>query len=363
MIDPDRAAAAARRLTPVVRVAPAKLNLTLSVRGRRPDGFHELHSVMLPLALADRLSVARAEGSRDTLAITGPDAGPVADNLVLRAIAATRAAVGRAADAAPLAIRLDKRIPVAAGLAGGSSDAAAAIDAALEAWGLVAPGAVARGPEPADDDPELVALRALVAAQLGSDVPFFLAGGPALVEGRGERVTRLRPIRGPAPGVVLLTPAVPSPTPAVFEAFDAGGPAASPDPGSVARTSEHLASELRAGLDAAALVARAGVLASANDLAGAAAVVVPGLTTLRRALLRRLGRPIGLSGSGPTLWVLYPSASEAAAAADDIRAGLADGSLEAPGSGSPSVVATTPADRASDAAATGPGVDGGEGGA
>ena len=96
---------------------------------------------MVPLALADRLSVARAASPGDTLRVEGLDAGPVADNLVLRAFALTRAAVGRSAEAVPLAARLEKRIPVAAGLAGGSSDAAAAIDAALEAWGRSIPPA------------------------------------------------------------------------------------------------------------------------------------------------------------------------------------------------------------------------------
>ena len=93
-----------------------------------------------PLALADRLSLAPAAGSADTLHVAGDDVdraalGRPAANLVLRAIAATRAAVGGARPTPTLAARLEKRIPIAAGLAGGSSDAAAAIDGALEAWG------------------------------------------------------------------------------------------------------------------------------------------------------------------------------------------------------------------------------------
>nr|MBA2719395.1 4-(cytidine 5'-diphospho)-2-C-methyl-D-erythritol kinase [Chloroflexota bacterium] len=118
----------ARRITPVVRVAPAKLNLTLAVVGRRPDGYHTLHSVMAPLALADRLSLTPdpSPDARDSLRVEGFDAGPLAGNLVLRAVDATRRALrAHAAEPPPaLAIRLDKRIPVAAGLAGGSSDAA-----------------------------------------------------------------------------------------------------------------------------------------------------------------------------------------------------------------------------------------------
>ena len=328
MVDPERAAAAARRLTPVVRLAPAKLNLTLAVVGRRPDGYHVLHTVMIPLALADRLSLSRAATADDTLRVEGLDAGAIADNLVLRAIEASRAAVGRGADTFPLAARLEKRIPVAAGLGGGSSDAAATIDATLEAWGLSA------------SDPEVTVLRTAVAARVGSDVPFFLAGGPALVEGRGEHVTPLAPIGGAPPGVLLVCPAVPASTPAVFAAFDAGGTAAPADPRSTRMTSEHLASELRGGLSGASLVARAGVLASANDLSAAAASVVEGLTSLRRGLVRRLAQPVGLSGSGPSLWVLYPSAAAAEAAADQVREGIADGSIVAPGDAPPSIIAT-----------------------
>ena len=333
MADPGSTAAAARRLAPVIRLAPAKLNLTLAILGRRPDGYHDLHTVMVPLTLADRLSVARAAADHDTLSVDGLDAGPAGDNLVLKAIAATRAAIRGAADPFPLAARLEKRIPVAAGLAGGSSDAAAAIDASLEAWGLLPPG------EPPDR--EVGALRARVAARVGSDVPFFLAAGPALVEGRGERVQLLPSLRGTAAGVLLVTPLAFAPTPAVYAAYDGGGAAAPPDPRSTRLTSEHLATELRAGLSTASLVARAGVLATANDLAAAAATVVPGLTSLRRSLARLLRLPVGVSGSGPTLWVLYPSQAAAETAAAEVREALVRGAIVAPGDGPPSIIASS----------------------
>ena len=135
-------------LAPVVRLAPAKVNLTLAIGPRRPDGFHDLHSIMVPLGLADWLSLAPGHGSADSLQVTGDDEPPRPDDLVLRGIAAARAAaeqaLGPAADAFPLAARLEKRIPLAAGLAGGSSDAAAAIEGALEAWGIALPGAAHR---------------------------------------------------------------------------------------------------------------------------------------------------------------------------------------------------------------------------
>ncbi len=315
------------RLAPIVRLAPAKLNLTLAVLGHRPDGFHALHSVMVPLGLADILTLAPAAGSEDSLHVSGPDTGPLGGNLVLRAIAEARRlareAGGPGVEVPPLSARLEKRIPVAAGLGGGSSDAAAALEAALEAWGVAVPG------------PE----RDAAAARLGSDVPFFLAGGPALVEGRGEAVTPLKGVVGDPVGVVLVTPAVAGPTAAAFAAFDAGGAGAPADPGSTRASSVHLAVELRAGLRAVDLVARAGVLAAANDLAAAAFVVTPGLLALRRGLSRLLGRPIGVSGSGPTLWALYPSIEAAVEAAGTVEAAIQDGSVTAPGDRPPFVAA------------------------
>jgi 4-diphosphocytidyl-2-C-methyl-D-erythritol kinase len=318
-----------RRLSPIVRVAPAKLNLTLAVTGRRPDGFHELHSVMAPLGLADRLSVAPAAGPLDSRHVSGAPADFPDDDLVLRAIRAARAAVRTTWPGAPgappaLAARLEKRIPMAAGLAGGSSDAAAALSAALEAWGadLGADGLLAP------------------AATLGSDVPFFLAGAIALVEGRGERVTPLSPVAGGPPGVLLVTPPVAVSTVEVFAAFDAG--LRPPDGGAASRaTSAHIADELRRGIDTAALLARAGILATANDLIPATETLLPGMTAARRALGRLLHRPVGQSGSGPTLWALYPSLDEARTGEDAVRRALADGTLILPGVGAPFVLATT----------------------
>lgn len=317
----------AAHLTPVVRLAPAKLNLTLAVVGRRPDGFHDLHSVFVPLALHDVLTLAPSGpgGRADTLHVSGHDAGPIDDNLVPRAIAAARETVGVGPGrppTPPLAARLEKRIPVAAGLGGGSSDAAAAFDGALEAWGVT------------DLDPSR---RLAAAATVGSDVPFFLTGGPALVEGRGERVTPLTGVHG-RPGILLVTPRVTVRTPDVFAVFD--GARGSGD-GSVRMTSAHLAQELGNGLSTTDLIARAGVLASANDLLSAAILVVPELVGVRRALTRVLSQPIGLSGSGPTLWTLYPSFGEAQAAATVVAAAIEDGTIPSIGDGPPSIIATT----------------------
>jgi 4-diphosphocytidyl-2-C-methyl-D-erythritol kinase len=317
----------------VVRLAPAKVNLTLAVLGLRPDGYHEIHSVMVPTGVADRLSLAvLPPGGEDTLHVEGFDPGPAAENLVLRAIVAVRRAVrsaGSPPDATPpLAARLEKRIPVAAGIAGGSSDAAAALDAALEAWG------VALEPDVRHD----------VAAQLGSDVPFFLASVPALVEGRGERMTPLAWLRDAVdwpdrPGLLLVTPAVALSTPAVFRAWDAGARTAG---GAARLASTHLADELRRGkLNSDMLLARASVLAAANDLAAAAVAVEPALVPFKRALLRLLGRPVGMSGSGPTHWALYDSLAEAEEAATALRNAVASGTLVGPGPRPPFIAATT----------------------
>jgi 4-diphosphocytidyl-2C-methyl-D-erythritol kinase len=106
-------------------------------------------------------------------------------------------------------------------------------------------------------------------------------------------------------------------------------------------SSTHLAEELRSGLTAADLVARAGALAVANDLLPATALVAPAIVPFRRAISRLLGRPIGQSGSGPTLWALYASAAEADVAAATVREALDGATLVAPGDGPPSVIATT----------------------
>jgi 4-diphosphocytidyl-2-C-methyl-D-erythritol kinase len=145
--------------------APAKLNLTLEILSRRDDGYHTLRSLMLPVGLYDQIEVEPAP-----LASFNADDPALASegNLIVRALAAAGATT-------PHAVRLEKHIPVGGGLGGGSSDAAAILRAAQ---------AGALGPAGTTD--WLAAARGL-----GSDVPFFLAGTAALVEGTGERVTPL----------------------------------------------------------------------------------------------------------------------------------------------------------------------------
>jgi 4-diphosphocytidyl-2-C-methyl-D-erythritol kinase len=311
------------RVAPVSRRAPAKLNLTLAVLGRREDGFHALHSVMVPLALADELSVrVERPGRPCSIRVEGLDVCSDPDNLVLRAILTTRDAVGRASPGLvalpPLAARLRKRIPVAAGLGGGSSDAAASIRAALEAWGAQLPAA------------EIEAL----GASLGSDVPFCLGGRPALVTGRGERVEPLPPVPGCVPAILLFTPRLALSTAAVFAAYDAG---ARPETGALA-ASERFVERWRSGDEY--LFDHAGELAAANDLIPAAQAVAPALAGFRRSLVELLARPVGQSGSGPTLWAFCQDVDEARRDAALVRRAAKVGALACPGDGPPFVAVT-----------------------
>ncbi|HLC30577.1 MAG TPA: 4-(cytidine 5'-diphospho)-2-C-methyl-D-erythritol kinase [Dehalococcoidia bacterium] len=152
----------------VVR-AYAKLNLTLEVLGRRPDGYHEITSVLQTVSLADVLSFTPAP----TLSLRCSDPALASeDNLALRAAQLLRETAGCTEGAE---ITLEKHIPIASGLGGGSADAAAALWSLNQLWDLRLPAAQVSD----------------LAARLGSDVPFFLQGGTALAEGRGERVTQL----------------------------------------------------------------------------------------------------------------------------------------------------------------------------
>jgi 4-diphosphocytidyl-2-C-methyl-D-erythritol kinase len=161
-------------------LAPAKLNLFLEVLGKRSDGFHEIETLMYPIGLYDTVVFRDDPGSQIVLTCEeallneerSSDVLPAgADNLVVRAVDLVRRRLGLSRGGR---LRLIKRIPLAAGLAGGSSDAAAALFAANRVWQLGL------------THEELAAL----AAELGSDIPFFLHGGPAVCRGRGEVIER-----------------------------------------------------------------------------------------------------------------------------------------------------------------------------
>jgi 4-diphosphocytidyl-2-C-methyl-D-erythritol kinase len=172
--------------------APAKLNLFLHVIGRRADGYHELQSVFVPIALADLLDFElRDDGAIER---TGDVIGPLAGDLCVRAAQRLQQASGTTFG---VAINVDKRIPAGSGMGGGSSDAATTLLALNRLWNL---------------NWSRTQLSAL-GAQLGADVPFFLGAGPAFVEGIGEQLT---PLAWPASWFAVIHPHIAIPTAAVF---------------------------------------------------------------------------------------------------------------------------------------------------
>jgi 4-diphosphocytidyl-2-C-methyl-D-erythritol kinase len=298
--------------------APAKVNLGLQVTARRADGFHELRSVFLRLELADELTLGDAPGPGDTLGIEGDLDCPVEGNLALVAVAACRARVG---PIAPVAIHLRKHIPMEAGLAGGSSDAGAVVRLLERRH----PAAFAEAP------------RRSVAVAIGSDVPFFVeAVGAALVSGTGDTLEPLPPPIEPL-GVLLVRPPVGLATGRVFGAWDRRHPGRPDAPGS--SVVDELAAELRAGARPETIIELAGRLRDANDLWTAAVTEEPRMDACRGLLEARLERPVLMSGSGSTLFALYPdraSADQAAQALrEDLPQALAGAWVEASGSGTP----------------------------
>ena len=266
--------------------APAKINLYLHVVGRRPDGYHRLDSLIAFADIGDRVTATAAD--RLSLSVDGPEANGLAglgdDNLVLRAARLLATAIEQAVPAARpsgAAVHLDKRLPVASGIGGGSSDAAAALRALDRLW---------RSPV----DPEALAALAL---RLGADVPACLAAGPVWVGGIGERIA---PAAGlPPAGIVLVNPRRTLPTAAVFQARRGGYSAAgrfAPMPGTAA------------GL-AAALATRR------NDLSEAAVSLVPEIAAMLDLLAYLPGALLArMSGSGATCFALFADRRAAAAA-------------------------------------------------
>jgi 4-diphosphocytidyl-2-C-methyl-D-erythritol kinase len=279
-----------------VRV-PAKVNLQLSVGPLRPDGYHDLVTVFHAISLADDVTVALADG--DSVTVTGEGAEQVPDNrdnLALRAVSALRAAIRAgsapgAANAPGVAVTIRKRIPVAAGLAGGSADAAAALVACNELWDA---GLSQR---------ELCE----VGARVGSDVAFAVLGGTAVGRGRGEDLTSALTSAARYHWVLAFADASLS-TPEVYGTLDRlrdnrDNEVAQPQP--QPELSAELMSALRAG--EAEKLGRA----LSNDLQAAAISMLP---ALRKTLAA--GREFGalgalVSGSGPTCFFLTRDAGHA----------------------------------------------------
>lgn len=266
-------------MAPRLVYAPAKINLTLRVLGRRGDGFHDLHSLMVPLSLTDRLEVTFG-GRGVELEVPGKRELEGADNLCARAV---RAFEERFGPVGGLHIRLDKRIPIAAGLGGGSSDAAAVLRALADRAGVPS------------GHPDLLE----AALAVGSDVPFFLELRPRLVTGRGERLSDAPSLPDSLP-LVLIHPPFPISAAEAYAALAAdraGAPPPPPPPSlPTLRTPEDVASIL------------------VNDLQAPIQARFPIEEPLRA--LREAGALAALmSGSGPTVFGVFATMQGAEEAA------------------------------------------------
>lgn len=264
----------------VVEPAPAKINLCLHVTGRRLDGYHLLDSLVVFADVADRVFATPARGL--SLAVAGSEGSGLQaddDNLVLRA--------ARIMGVEYAAFVLDKRLPVASGIGGGSADAAAALRALQRLTGLPLPSAE-----------EIL--------HLGADVPVCLTGRPARMTGIGEHVAPLSAL--PPLACVLVNPRLPVPTPQVFAALMSHDNPRLPDlPPEALATAESLAAWLRA-------FSRNDLVAAAQDIAPILADVQVALDQTPDCLLARM------SGSGGTHFGLFATIEAAEQAARTLRA-------------------------------------------
>lgn len=266
---------------PIALAAPAKLNLYLHVTGKRTDGYHLLDALVAFADIGDRITIAPADAFRFT--VDGPFAegldGGTEDNLVVRALRGLAEAAGRRPD---LSVNLTKNLPVASGIGGGSSDAAACLRGVARLWGL----------DPAD--PVVTG----IATGLGSDVPICVAGRTAFMGGIGTEIDPAPAL--PRTGLVLVNPRIPLPTPKVYRA----------------RTGSFSpAMRFAEAPDDARELAR--LLADrTNDLAEAAIRIVPEIDLILAAL-RDLPECLlpRMSGSGATCFGLFDGPAEAARAA------------------------------------------------
>lgn len=255
----------------IVLPAPAKVNLFLHVTGRRADGYHTLESLFAPIDLADAVAVERSDDGKvrrlQKVEGVGED-----EDLAGRAARALQAASGISLG---VAYAIDKRIPLGAGLGGGSSDAATMLIALNRLWDLRLPRtALAR-----------------IAVTLGADVPFFLGPGPALARGIGDE---LAPVTLPVAWLVLVTPPAHVPTAAVFAA-----------------------PELTRDTPSAKMNVFSAVYGR-NDLEPVAAARFQEVASAL-ADLRRVAPQARMSGSGAAVFAAFASEGEARAAARGVR--------------------------------------------
>ncbi len=266
--------------------AHAKLNLTLDILGLRSDGYHDLSMVMQSISLCDTLHVALTEGADIVCRVDGADLPADESNL---AVKAARAFFRETAlPPCGLSIEIEKRIPIAAGMAGGSADAAAVLHALRE---LLMPAM------------ELTALER-IGETVGSDVPFCVRGGTALAEGRGELLTSLSP--APKLSVVVCKPPFPISTPVLFKRSDSVTLQKRPDTAAMLRA-------IAQG-DADGMIA---------NLCNVFEEVLPEecgeVFTIRDKLLALGADGAQMTGSGPTVFGLFKDEALAAKAAETLK--------------------------------------------
>ncbi len=256
-------------------IAPGKLNLTLSVLGKRPDGYHELESVVVKITLYDGIDAFDCGGPPIQITCTDPAIPTDARNTVWRAASLLRRQAGQPA---PLHIQLHKRIPIAAGLGGGSSDAAAVLRLLNQRWQVGLSDAQLRE----------------LGSEIGSDVPLFLTPGPVVIGGRGQQV---EPVHLPWCGwLVLVLPPFGIATAEVYRAWDGRG---------------HNPGAARQCLDARCHSAAALTGALFNDLEACAGRVEPRLRELKQGLEANTRYRFHVTGSGSTLFACLDSHDEA----------------------------------------------------
>lgn len=288
------------RASPLTVLAPAKINLSLKVTGRLANGYHLLDSLVAFSDIGDRLRFEAASGFHFT--ITGPFAGdfqpddlsaaPDSGNLVVRAAHAMAAVTGRSLD---LRLTLEKNLPLASGIGGGSADAAATVWGLIQFWDLPSgpPRALLR---PASPLPWLADLL----AGLGADVPVCFVCEPVQMRGVGERLDRID--FTPELPILLVNPGLPCPTAPVFRALDGNFTAEIPVPPL---------------LSAAALFDF--MTAADNDLTRTAIASVPEIAFILQDIAAYDGCRIArMSGSGATCFGLFDSDATAAKAADSL---------------------------------------------
>ena len=269
----------------VSRESPAKINLTLHVGPLRPDGFHEIESLVARVRLCDKVSVSPRDDGRLTLSCSDPSISCDETNLALQA--AQRLAEATNVRNRGAAITLEKQIPTGSGLGGGSSNAATVLTLLNQLWQTGLPAQ------------EL----AKIGAEIGSDVPLFFRTPLCIVRGRGELVEDVRKTR---PGwAVLILPAIHSTTRDVYAAWDRlGSHPGRPSPNDVL---EHAASAERL------------MPVLFNDLQPAALAANPELTEVFNELVRLSDSPVRMTGSGSAFFHLFDARQHADAFAQHVR--------------------------------------------